>query len=258
MCTPARGRILLAVPVATWRAGVYLEAVMTISKGVATRVVRGSAAVVAVCAGSVLYGRWVRGRLLTWGASGDETTRVWPGDELIPDANAPDCTMATTLPAPPERVWPWLVQMGVGRAGWYSWDSLDNGGKPSANHIVPEWQDLRVGQRLEVSTDGQRWMTVAVVEPDHALVLRATVELPSGRSFEPRPDDLPRAYLDGIWGFYLEPAPGDKTRLVRHTRGHTHLGPLAGPFGRLVGEPAHFIMQTRQFHILRTRVGAGG
>jgi hypothetical protein len=119
--------------------------------------------------------------------------------------------MATTLSAPPEQVWPWLVQMGVGRAGWYSWDRLDNGEKPSADRIVPEWQDLEVGQRLNVSPDGQRWMTVAVVEPNRALVLRATAELPSGRSFDLRPAHLSHAYLDGIWGFYLQSASGGKT-----------------------------------------------
>ena len=105
------------------------------------------------------------------------------------------------------------MQMGVGRAGWYSWDRLDNGGKLSADRIVPEWQSLAAGQRLNVSPDGQRWMTVAIVEPGRALVLRATAELPSGRSFDPRLGHLPRGYLDGTWGFYLQPTPGGKTRL---------------------------------------------
>ena len=88
---------------------------MTVSKGPAGRVARGVAAVTAVSAVPVLYAVWIRRRLLTWGATRDEITRAWPGDELIPDSNTSDCTMATTLPAPPEQVWPWLVQMGVGR-----------------------------------------------------------------------------------------------------------------------------------------------
>jgi len=228
---------------------------MTVNKGTAGRVVRAAAAVAVASAASALYARWLRWRLLTWGASSEEITRAWPGDELIPDANAPDFTMATTLPAPPQQVWPWLVQMGVGRAGWYSWDRLDNGGEPSADRIVPEGQSLEVGQRLNVSPDGQNWMTVAAVEPGRTLVLRAAAELPSGRSFDPRPADLPRAYLDGIWGFYLQPAPGGTTRLVAHTHGQNHLGLLGGPFSMLLGEPSHFIMQTRQFHGLRTRIG---
>jgi len=87
---------------------------MTVNEGTAGRI----AAVAVASATPVLYARWIRRRLLTWGANRDEVTRAWPGDELIPNVNAPDCTMAPTLPAPPEKVWPWLVLMGVGRAGW--------------------------------------------------------------------------------------------------------------------------------------------
>ena len=94
---------------------------MTVNEATADRIARVVAAVAAASAASVLYTRWIRWRLLTWGASQEEITRAWPGDELIPDVNTRDFTMATTLPAPPEQVWPWLVQMGVGRAGWYSW-----------------------------------------------------------------------------------------------------------------------------------------
>jgi hypothetical protein len=79
----------------------------------------------AACAVPVLYALWVRPRLLTWGATHDEVSGTYPGDELLPDP-AHSSTMATTLPAPPERVWPWLVQMGYDRAGWYSWDKLDS------------------------------------------------------------------------------------------------------------------------------------
>jgi hypothetical protein len=85
---------------------------------------------------------------LTWGATADEVSRSYPGDEFIPRADGGVFTMATTLPAPPEKVWPWLVQMGGERAGFYSWDRLDHGGKPSADRIVPEWQSLQVGRRL--------------------------------------------------------------------------------------------------------------
>jgi hypothetical protein len=89
----------------------------------------------AVSAAPVLYARWVRPGLLTWGATHDETTGAYPGDELVPGP-AHCSTMAATLPVPPERVWPWLVQMGYDRAGWYSWDKLDHGGQPSADRIV--------------------------------------------------------------------------------------------------------------------------
>ncbi|MDH6574679.1 hypothetical protein P3T29_000294 [Kitasatospora sp. MAP5-34] len=60
----------------------------------------------------------------------------------------------STLPEPPQEVWPWLVQMGCNRGGWYSWDRLDNGGRPSAGRIVREWQSLEEGQHLDSVPSG--------------------------------------------------------------------------------------------------------
>ncbi|HZD65625.1 MAG TPA: nitroreductase family deazaflavin-dependent oxidoreductase [Acidimicrobiales bacterium] len=202
----------------------------------------------------VLYALEVRPRLLTWGATPEEIGSDYRGEELLPEADGCS-TMATTLPAPPEQVWPWLVQMGYDRAGWYSWDRLDRGGVPSADRIVPEWQDLQDGQRLNVARSGRNWFTVAGLEPRRTLVLRSSTALPSGRPFDPGSSPLPWAYLDGIWGFHLRPASGDRTRLVIRTRGRTRPRVLMAPFDLVVGEPAHFIMQTRQFHNLGTRVG---
>ena len=77
----------------------------------------------------------------------DEVRRPFPGADVIPGGRR-SATMAVTIDAPPARVWPWLVQMGCDRAGWYAWDRLDNGGVPSAERIHPEWQDLSLGDRL--------------------------------------------------------------------------------------------------------------
>ncbi|MGZ4495430.1 MAG: hypothetical protein ACXVWU_12070 [Nocardioides sp.] len=203
----------------------------------------------------VLYALWGRPRLKTWGASEEEARRTYPGDDLVPEADGVS-TMATTLPAPPERVWPWLVQMGGDRAGWYSWDRLDHGGKPSADRILPEWQQLEEGQHLVESPDGRTWFSVAVLEPHRTLVLRSDFELPSGHSFDPGAGPRSRIYLDGTWGFHLEPTPQGETRLVVRTRGRGVPRRLTRPFDLLLGEPAHFIMQTRQFHNLRARVAA--
>jgi hypothetical protein len=206
------------------------------------------------CAAPLLYALSIRPRMLTWGATPDETTSAYPGDELVPDPEG-GATMATTLPAPPERVWPWLVQMGGGRAGWYSWDWLDNHGQPSADRIVPEWQSLEVGRHLEGPTN--RW-TVVVVDPDRALVLQSRYGLPSGQSFDPRSSPPPRVYVHGIWGFHLRSAPGGQARLVIRTRSRGRPRRYTRPFGLLLGEPVHFIMQTRQFRNLRARVSAPG
>ena len=208
--------------------------------------------VAVACAAPVLYALWIRPRMLTWGATRDETTGAYPGDELVSDPDG-GATMATTLPAPPERVWPWLVQMGGDRAGWYSWDWLDNKGEPSADRIVPEWQSVEEGQRLKGPTN---WWTVVVVQPYRTLVLRSSYGLLTGRSFDSRSGRLPRAYVDGIWGFHLRPAPEGRTRLVVRTRSWSRPRPLARPLDLLVGEPVHFIMQTRQFQNLRQRVAA--
>ncbi|MDP4507906.1 hypothetical protein [Nonomuraea turcica] len=88
---------------------------------------------------------FLRRRHLTWGATPAEVTAPMPGDGLLPRAQY-RCSRAITIDAPPEQVWPWLVQVGYGRAGWYADDLLDNFARPSIREIVPELQDLRIGQ----------------------------------------------------------------------------------------------------------------
>jgi proline iminopeptidase len=202
-----------------------------------------------------LYGVFLRPRVLTWGTTYDEAERGLPGDDLIPKADG-SSTMATTLPAPPGEVWPWLQQMGCNRGGWYSWDRLDNGGRPSAQRIVPEWQHLEQGQHLDSLPSGDAWFTVAVLEPERTLVLRSQTQLPSGRPFDGRYGPLPRAYIDSIWGFHLRPESGGRTRLIVRARARSRPRLLTRPMDVLFWEPAHLIMQTRQFHNLRTRVSA--
>ena len=90
------------------------------------------------------YACVIRPHLLHWGATDQEVRGPFPGADLIPGGSR-SATMAVTLDAPPDRVWPWLVQMGADRAGWYSWDHLDNWGHPSDTRIHPEWQAIKVG-----------------------------------------------------------------------------------------------------------------
>lgn len=202
------------------------------------------------------YALWCRPKLLTWGATPDEAARVYPGDELVPDAHGTS-TMATTLPAPPEKVWSWLAQMGYDRGGWYSWDLLDHYGEPSAERVVPEWQDLEEGQRLPTVRDGRAWFTVARLEPKRTLVLSSDLRLPSGRSFDPQAEPLPPARAHGIWGFHLRPEPSGATRLVVRTRGRARPLWLTRPADVVLWEPVHCMMQARQFQNLRTRLAAG-
>ena len=201
-------------------------------------------------AGAV-YTLGVRRRLLRWGASNDEVRQLYPGVELIPDGQR-SATMAVTINAPPSKVWPWLVQMGCDRAGWYSWDRLDNGGMRSAERIHPEWQTISVGDRLASTPSGQTWFEVAALEPQRFLGLRASIDLRRGTSFDAR-GRRPRFYIDAVWGFQLKEWPEGRTRLV--VSGYASARPrlLQVIADLLFWEPAHWIMQTRQFANLKRR-----
>jgi hypothetical protein len=141
--------------------------------------------------------------------------------------------------------------MGFARAGWYSWDRLDRAGIPSARELHPEWQSLSLGQRLQADREGKHWFEVAALDPERFLVLRAAMT-PTGRQFDSTAQ-RPRYFTDGLWAFQLRELPGGRTRLVVSTYGVTRprwFGLLSGLFW----EPAHWVMQTRQFANLRRRV----
>lgn len=120
---------------------------------------------------AVGLGAWMlRQASQRWGATSSEVRAALPGDDLVP---VPDyaATNATTVQAAPREVWPWLVQMGAyTRAGWYSFDRLDNGGVPSAWEIVPDLQHLQVGDVLPTDRDGSGFV-VERLDPPHAMVL---------------------------------------------------------------------------------------
>ena len=92
----------------------------------------------------VLYFSCIRWELMNWGATPEEAARYMAGDEMREDPEM-NATRVVEIAASPEQVWPWLVQMGYKRAGLYSFGGLDNGGMPSVERIVPEFQDLKVG-----------------------------------------------------------------------------------------------------------------
>lgn len=194
----------------------------------------------------------LRHRMLRWGATDDEVSASYPGDDFIGRPRSRS-TMATTLPAPPAAVWPWLVQMGADRAGWYSWDQVDNAGRPSATEVVDEWQDLRTGDRISATTDGRFFFTVAAAEYPSTLVLRSDFTLLGGQPLGPSEPD-PHAFARGVWSFHLRELPDHQTRLVVRTVGRDGPRAITAVFDTLFGEPAHLIMQARQFHNLAQRV----
>lgn len=194
------------------------------------------------------YAFAVRPRMLRSGATGEELGRPFPGAELIPGGTR-SATMAVTIDAPPSVVWPWLVQMGTGRAGWYSWDHLDNWGRASAERIHPEWQEIAVGDRLASMPDAKAWWDVAALEPERFLGLRASFDV-RGRPFDAN-GTRPRFFTDSLWAFLLEELPGGSTRLV--VSGYWCLRPrwLQAITSFIFLEPSHWVMQKRQFANLK-------
>ena len=215
---------------------------------------RASRATLAAGLPAALYLAALRPLLVSWGATHDEVHGPFPGADLVPGGRRTG-TMATTIEAPPSRVWPWLVQMGCDRAGWYSWDRLDNGGRPSAETVREEWQGTAAGDRLASLPSGAAWFTVAALERERFLALRASLDL-RGRPFDPG-GTRPRFYTDSVWSFLLEELSGDRTRLVVSGYARNRPRLLMRIFDLLFGEAAHWVMQTRQFAQLKRRAESG-
>src|ERR1039457_1564914 len=157
------------------------------------RYVAGASAIGIAAATYILF---ARPRHLRWGASAQECGASLPGDDLIvsPDLTA---TRAITVRAAAGQVWPWIAQLGQGRGGVYSYDSLENLAGcdiHSANQIVPEWQDLEVGDPVMLAP--QVALTVALLDRGHYLVLRGGVTM--GNSAPP---------YDFTWAFALRADP---------------------------------------------------
>lgn len=143
-----------------------------------------------------------------WGARPGETRRSLPGDSLVPNPQA-HTTRAVSIDAPAQDVWPWLVQMGQARGGFYSYDLLERLAGlriRNANMIHQQWQDLDVGDVVRLSPSSA--MVVADVEPEEALVLYQDVPL-TAEYDEP---------FRWSWAFYLEPIGTARTRLLVRTR----------------------------------------
>lgn len=132
--------------------------------GVATKLAGTAAA-------AVLASRY-RSWHLRWGATPDEVSGPMPGDDLLDRAHF-EATRAISIAAPPDRVWPWLVQVGFGRAGFYSYDLVDNLGQPSADVILDEFQSVSVGDvaaPMSSSTSDRTAFRVASIDEPRSLV----------------------------------------------------------------------------------------
>ena len=204
----------------------------------------------AVVLGAIGYDALVRPALLDWGATDAEQRMRLPGDEIVQDVMSYH-TRAVTIDAPPAAVWPWVVQIGDRRAGFYSYDWVERylfpgtvhyvDGHHSATRIHPELQNIKIGDRINTGSAGrlQIGSLITVLEPNSALVI-------------------------GTWAFILQPLDGNRTRLLVRERDAGWLR-LVAPrrFGLLrglgavidytVGEPLHFAMVRKMMLGLKQR-----
>lgn len=209
---------------------------------------RASLPVAALAIGT---GLWWAHRARNWGATPDECRAQYPGDELIPDP-AGTTTRAVSIAAPAEEVWRWLVQIGRGRGGMYSYDRLENLfglDIHSTGEIRDEWQHLGVGDRVVLVPPG--WMRmkqgyslpVARLDPGQALVLRQA------------PPEHP---WNAVWTFVVVPRGPGACRLISHDRAARKTGPA----GRLEGiatllmEPVTTLMTRRMLLGIKERAEA--
>jgi hypothetical protein len=191
-----------------------------------------------------VYGIAGRRWQLRWGADSREATARLPGDLLVAD---PDlvATRAITIRARPLDVWPWIAQLGQNRGGFYSYDGLENlvGCQiHSSDQIVPAWQDVTVGDPVNLAPEVA--LTVATVDPPRAFVLSGGV--PMGESAPP---------YDFSWSFVLDGQDSTTRLIVRERYAYTRW------WAPLLVEPVtviSFLMSQKMLRSIRDRAEHAG
>ncbi len=198
-----------------------------------TRIMGGAG--LAAGGAAVSYPLFLRRRCLEWGARPGEVTGELPGDDLLAEADIVS-TRAVTVQAPPAAIWPWLVQMGSGRGGAYTYDWIENLlglGMHSADKILPQFQDLKTGDEFQLGPNRPK-MRVEVLDPQRALAVR---------------------FEDGnwVWIFALFPEIG-ATRLVSRNRIATPgASALTRLFNLLIMEPGSLVMERKMLLGIKDR-----
>jgi hypothetical protein len=197
-------------------------------------------AMAVTASGSAAYILLARPRQLRWGATDRELDESLPGDELVANVDL-SATRAITIRASADQVWPWIAQLGQGRGGFYSYDFLENlvgCDIHSAERIVPEWQDVAVGDKVRFAPEVA--LDVALLERGRSLVLRGGV--PIGNTAPP---------YDFTWAFALRDKPDETTRLlVRERYAYTR------PWAPLLVEPTEavsFVMSQKMLRGIKDR-----
>jgi hypothetical protein len=191
-----------------------------------------------------------------WGATQAEVERALPGDELVPHPRTM-LNCAVSIHAPADKVWPWLVQLGCKRAGWYSYDLLDNAAIPSAKTILPDFQMLNVGDVVYATADGKIGYPVAVVQPGKSMVLGGTLDTKTGKPADPNDPALVE-YFGGTNTFYLDEMGEKMTRLIFRLRLDWNPGFMTTLAYRVFLEPISFVMARKMLLTLKERAENAG
>ena len=165
-----------------------------------------------------------------WGATDEEVSMSMPGDDLIPGGGS--VTRAIGIDAPAANVWPWLVQLGFGKAGWYSYDWIDNDGHPSADMIVPEYQSLEIGDRILMMPD--MGFEVTSIDPERSIVSK----LEDGST---------------SWCLAVYPQEDGSTRLLTRWRNKWGKITVGNAFLIALTDPGTFIMEQKMLREIRKR-----
>jgi hypothetical protein len=209
----------------------------------------------------------VRPQLQRWGATEDEAAEGLSGDGLVPAPRFAS-TRAITIAAPPSAVWPWLVQLGEGRAGFYMYESLERlvgPGLASADTVVSALQDLAVGDAVRLAPIGGPdglTLTVDRLEAPRLLVLRSgslDAEQTDASAGQGAAEALPAGdYFAGAqaatWAIVLRDLDGGATRLLSRWRMTWAPSPAADLFNGALVEPLHFALEEKMLRGIRDRV----
>lgn len=186
----------------------------------------------------IAFGPLLHRRRTRWGATDDEITRHLPGDELVA-APTWGYNHAITINAPRSKVWPWLLQLGQGRGGFYCYERLENlvgCDIHNVTEIRPELQQLRAGETIRMHANGFG-PPVAILDPGHALVLGGPPQ-PGGSN--------------ATWSFYLFESPDGTTRLLERGRNAEGKGIVEKlGFGPYLIDPVGFVMSRKMLRTIK-------
>lgn len=200
--------------------------------------------------GTLIFSPVLRQWYNQWGASDEEQGQKLPGDELVP-VSLLGYTRAITIQASPSQVWPWLVQMGQGRGGLYSYDGLENLAGcniHSVERILSEFQDLHPGDVIRLGPQGYPCFAVHSLEPGVALVL-VSADPKTGQPVR-YSTQMEKGYSIATWQFYLMPLNTGATRLL--VRQRLAFSPEMKWVWRLT-EPVAFVMERKMMLGIRWR-----